>query len=80
VVLQLGIRAKVSTLSLDGLVEWSLDRGCEEKLCLEDQFQTLVNSGGIAVCETAVGVVYGHRGRGLHTNSAGALGSVQEGR
>jgi hypothetical protein len=27
VVLQFGIRAKVSTLSLDGPVEWSLDRG-----------------------------------------------------
>jgi hypothetical protein len=80
VVLQLGIRAKVSTLSLDGPVEWSLDRGCEEKLCLEDQFRTLVSSGGTAVCETAAGVVYGHRERGLHTNSAGALGSVREGR
>jgi hypothetical protein len=34
--LQFGIRAKVSTLTLDGPVEWSLDRGCEEKLCLED--------------------------------------------
>jgi hypothetical protein len=49
VVLQLGIRAKVSTLSLDGLVEWSLDRACEERLCLEDQFRALVSSGGIAV-------------------------------
>jgi hypothetical protein len=38
--LQFGIRAKVSTLSLDGPVEWSLDRGFEEKLCLEDQFRT----------------------------------------
>ena len=79
-VLQFGIRAKVSTLSLDGLVEWSLDRGCEEKLCLEDQFRTLVSSRGIAVCETAAGVVYGHRERGLHTSSVGALGSVREGR
>jgi hypothetical protein len=33
--LQFGIRAKVSTLSLDGPVEWSLDRKCEEKLGLE---------------------------------------------
>jgi hypothetical protein len=41
VVLQFGIKGKVSTLNLDGLVEWSLDRGCEEKLCLEDQFRTL---------------------------------------
>jgi hypothetical protein len=40
-VLQFGIRAKVSTLSLDGPVEWSLDRGFEEKLCLEDQFRPL---------------------------------------
>ena len=80
VALQFGIRAKVSTLSLDGPVEWSLDRGCEEKLCLEDQLQTLVSSGGIAVCEIAVGVVYAHRERGLHTNSAEALGSVREGR
>jgi hypothetical protein len=92
-VLQFGIRAKVSTLSLDGPVEWYLDQECEEKLCLRDQFRTLVWSGvsrsyltvpissrGIAVCETAAGVVYGHRKRGLHTNSAGALGSVQEGR
>jgi hypothetical protein len=39
-VLQFSVRAKVSTLSLDGLVEWSLDRGFEEKLCMEDQFQT----------------------------------------
>jgi hypothetical protein len=39
-VLQYGIRAKVSTLSLDGPVEWSLDRGFEEKLCLEDQCRT----------------------------------------
>jgi hypothetical protein len=59
-VLQFGIRAKVS--SLDGPVEWSLDRGCEEKLCLEDRFRTLecsrcvkelldvlTSSGGIAV-------------------------------
>jgi hypothetical protein len=37
-VLQFGIRAKVSTLSLDGPIEWSLEQGCEEKLCLEDQF------------------------------------------
>jgi hypothetical protein len=41
VVLQFGIRAKVLTLSLHRPVEWSLDRGCEAKLCLEDQFQTL---------------------------------------
>jgi hypothetical protein len=80
VVLQFGIRAKVSTLSLDGPVEWSLDRGCEEKLCLEDQFRTLVSSGGIAVCKTAVDVVYGHRERGLHTNNAEALGADREGR
>jgi hypothetical protein len=40
--LQFGIRAKVSTLSLDVLVEWSLDRECEGKLGLEGQFQTLV--------------------------------------
>jgi hypothetical protein len=80
VVLKLGIRANVLTLSLDGLVEWSLDQGCEEKLCLEDQFRTLVSLGGIAVCETAAGVVYGHRERRIHTNSAGALGSVREGR
>ena len=38
--LQYGIRAKVLTMSLDGPFEWSLDRGFEEKLCLEDQFQT----------------------------------------
>jgi hypothetical protein len=39
-VLQFGIRAKVLTLSLDGPVEWSLDQGFEEELCLEDQFRT----------------------------------------
>jgi hypothetical protein len=44
-VLQIGIRAKVSTLSLDGPVERSLDRECEGKLGLEDQFRTLVCSG-----------------------------------
>jgi hypothetical protein len=33
--LQIGIRDKVSTLSLDGPVERSLDRKCEEKLGLE---------------------------------------------
>jgi hypothetical protein len=33
--LQIGIRAKVLTLSLDGPVERSLDRKCEEKFCLE---------------------------------------------
>jgi hypothetical protein len=38
--LQFSIKAKVSTLSLDGPLEWSLDRGFEEKLCLEDQFRT----------------------------------------
>ena len=38
--LQFGIRAKVLTLNLDGLVEWSLDRGFEDKLCLEGQFWT----------------------------------------
>jgi hypothetical protein len=39
-VLHYGIRAKVSMLSLDGPVMWSLDRGFEDKLCLEDQFWT----------------------------------------
>jgi hypothetical protein len=43
-VLQIGIRAKVSTLSLDGPVERSLDRECEGKLGLEGQFRTLVYS------------------------------------
>ena len=33
--LQIGIRAKVTTLSLDGPVEWSLDRKCEENFGLE---------------------------------------------
>jgi hypothetical protein len=42
--LQIGIRAKVSTLSLDGPVERSLDRECEGKLGLEGQFRTLVCS------------------------------------
>ena len=43
-VLQFGIRAKVSTLSLDGQVERFLDRECEGKLGLEGQFRTLVCS------------------------------------
>ena len=43
-VLQFGIRAKVSTLSLDGPVERSLDRECDRKLGREDQFRTLVCS------------------------------------
>jgi hypothetical protein len=38
--LQIGIRAKVSTLSLDGPVDWSLDQEFEDELCLEDQFHT----------------------------------------
>jgi hypothetical protein len=33
--LQIGIRAKVSTLSLDGPDKWSLDRGFRWELCLE---------------------------------------------
>jgi hypothetical protein len=92
-VLQFGIRAKVSTLSLDGPVERSLDRECEGKLGLEDQFQSLVcfgvsssclivltSSGSIAASETAVGVVYGHKETGLYTNGVRTLGSVREGR
>jgi hypothetical protein len=92
-VLQIGIRVKVSTLSLDGPVERSLDRECEGKLGLEDQFRTLVcsgvssscltvltSSGSIAASETAAGVVYGHRETGLYTNGVRTLGSVREGR
>ena len=44
---------------------------------LLDEF---LSSGGLAACETAVGVVYGHREIGLHTNSVKTLGSVWEGR
>jgi hypothetical protein len=61
--LQSGIRAKVSTLSLDGPVERSLDRECEEKLSLggpisdpgllrsvkETLDEFLLSSGGLAV-------------------------------
>jgi hypothetical protein len=92
-VLQIGIRAKVSTLSLDGPVEWSLDRECEGKLGLENQFRTLVcsrvssscltvltGSGSIAASETAAGVVYGHGETGLYTHGVRTLGSVREGR
>jgi hypothetical protein len=92
-VLQIGIRAKVLTLSLDGPVERSLDQECEGKLGLEDQFRTLVcsgvssscltvltSSGSIAVGETAAGVVYGHRETGLYTNGVRTLGSIREGR
>jgi hypothetical protein len=57
------------------------------KLGLEGQFRTLpqsvkelldefLSSGGLAVCETAVGVVYGHGEMGLHTNSIRTLGST----
>jgi hypothetical protein len=92
-VLQIGIRAKVSTLSLDGPVEWSLDRECEGNWAWEDQFRTLVcsgvssscltvltSSGSLAACETIVGVGYGHGKIGLYTNSVRTLGSVREGR
>ena len=44
---------------------------------LLDEF---LSSGGLAVCETTAGVVYGHRKRGLHTNSFGALRFIREGR
>jgi hypothetical protein len=44
---------------------------------LLDEF---LSSGGLAACETAAGVVYGHREIGLHTNSVRTLGSVREGR
>ena len=53
-VLKIGIRAKVSTLSLDGPVERSLDRECEGKLGLEDQFRTLVCSGVSSSCLTVL--------------------------
>jgi hypothetical protein len=61
-VLQIGIRAKVSTLSLDGPVERSLDRECEGKLGLEwpisdpgllrsvkEILDEFLSSGGLAV-------------------------------
>jgi hypothetical protein len=38
--LQFCIRAKFLTLNVDGPIEWSLDQGFEEKLCLEGQFWT----------------------------------------
>jgi len=92
-VLQIGIRAKVLTLSLDGPVERSLHWECEWKLGLEDQFRTLVccgvssscltvltSLGSIATSETADGVVYSHRETGLYTNGVRTLGSVREGR
>jgi hypothetical protein len=92
-VLQIGIKAKVSTLSLDGPVERSLDQECEGKLGLEDQFRTLVcsrvsssfmtiltSSGSIAASETEAGVVYGHKETDLYTNVVRTLGSVWEGR
>jgi hypothetical protein len=92
-VLQICIRVKVSTLSLDGLVERSLDRECEGKLGLEDQFGTflcsrvsssfmtmLTSSGSIVASETVAGVVYGHRETGLYTNGVRNLGSIREGR
>jgi hypothetical protein len=92
-VLQIGIREKVSTLSLDGPVEQSLDKECEGKLGLENQFQTLVcfgvssscltaltSSGSIVASETTDGVVYGHGEIGLYINGVRTLGSIQEGR
>ena len=52
--LQNGIRAKVSTLSLDGPVERSFDQECEGKLCMEDQFRTLVCSRVSSSCLTVL--------------------------
>jgi hypothetical protein len=53
-VLQIGIRAKVSTLSLDGPVEWSLDRECEGNWAWNGQFRTLVCSRVSSSCLTAL--------------------------
>ena len=90
--LQFGIRAKVSTLSLDGRVERSLDLECREigsgkpisdlgfprrvKELLDEFFKLK----RLATCETTVGMVYGHGEIGLHSDSVSTLGSAREGR
>jgi hypothetical protein len=46
------------------------------KELLDHAFKLMRYSG---VVKPQPGVVYGHKERGLHTSSAGALGSIQEG-
>ena len=91
--LQIGIRAKVSTLSLDGPVERSLDRKCEEKLGLEWPISDIGCSSVSSCCliaftsqefsgaaKTAAGMVYDHRETGFYTKGVRTIGSVREGK
>jgi hypothetical protein len=61
---EIGSRRPISDLGLRRSVKESLDE--------------FLSSGGLVVCETTVGVVYGHEEIGLHTNSVRTLGSARE--
>jgi hypothetical protein len=89
--LQIGIRAKVSILSLNGPVERSLDRKCEEKLGLEWSISDIGCSSVSSCCltaftiqefsgaeKTAAGMVYDHRETGFYTKGVRTVGSVRE--
>jgi hypothetical protein len=47
---------------------------------VKDFLDEFLSSGGLAMCETTIGVVYGHGEIGLHTNSVRTLGYSWEGR
>jgi hypothetical protein len=83
----------VSTLSLDGPVERSLDRKCEGNWAWNGQFRmlvcssalssfltTFISSGGLACCEITTGMVYDHRQTGFYTDGVRTVGSVREGK
>jgi hypothetical protein len=91
--LHFGIRAKVSTLSLDGPVEQFLYRKREEKLGREWPISDVGCSSVSSCCltaftsqefsgaaKTAAGMVYDHREIGLYTKGVRTVGSVREGR
>jgi hypothetical protein len=83
----------VSTLSLDGPVERSLDRKCEGNWAWNGQFRmlvcssalsscltTFISSGGLACYEITTGMVYDHRQTGFYTDGVRTVGSVREGK
>ena len=83
----------VSTLSLDGPVERSLDQKCEGNWAWNGQFRmlvcssalsscltTFISSGGLACCEITTGMVYDHRQTGFYTDGVRTVGSVREGK
>ena len=47
---------------------------------VEELLDEFLRSRGLVACQTAVGVVYGHREIGLHTSSVRTLGSIRKGR